>query len=130
MAKAKLYQDYTDLAEQRGFTFIGPFPRNVRTPVEWRCNHCGRVRKLPYNVFKYVQPACRCRTSFGFSREDYDQFAKGLGIEWIGSSVPRTIHESTQWRIADGEIITASRHNLSRSASISHEKGVFRRFDG
>lgn len=119
MSKPKLYSDYTQLAEERKFTFIGELPRSVRIPTEWRCNLCGRVRKLPYNVFKYVQPACRCRTDFGFSAEDYHRFAAELGLAWIGNNrdgtpVPRTVHEKTKWRVANSEIITVSRYTLRK----------------
>lgn len=100
--------DYHQMAEQRGFEWIGDvLPVNSKQPTSWRCA-AGHEWQTCFGEL-YKGRGCPYCSGVGRKREvDYQALADQHNIEWIAGSLPKTAMTPTPWRCAEGHTFQAS----------------------
>ena len=109
--KPKSYQEYVELGNSRGLTFLDKStPRSINSTAYWECVHCGRVMHKSYWKVMVYNP-CRCRES-GL-QEKCELLAKELGIEWAGMLIPMNQKVKTSWKLSNGNTFDASFNDIA-----------------
>jgi len=106
----KQSDDYSKLAEEKGFIWEGPEVSNTKTNTNWRCpqNHNWEA---PYTTIQSGHGCPHCAGLIPKSNNDYLQLAKDRGFKWIGPEVPNT-KTNTNWECPEGHKWSANFHNI------------------
>lgn len=96
----KTEQDYHDLANERGFKFLGPYPRKTSIKTNWECQ-LGHRWQGSYNKIKGGHGCHVCGRSKPKTPQDYYDLAKKRGFVWLGPEVQNT-RTHTFWRCSNG----------------------------
>lgn len=99
--------DYYDLAENRGFRWLGPEVPNANTKTGWGCK-CGRQWESHYNGIKQGKgcPCCAIKRVAEAKRLKpiaYHKLASKQNLKWLGPKVPNN-YTKTQWECESGHI--------------------------
>lgn len=93
-------EDYHALAKQRGFEWLGPPVKNVRTKTHWRCGDSHTW----FATYKSLQQGAGCPECAGVQRKtevEYHALAKQRSFVWLGPMVENT-QTKTQWQCSVG----------------------------
>lgn len=99
-------ESYIDLANRRGFVWLGPAVRNTATPTRWRCS-CGHEWDAPYRYIRNGKgcPVCgnvkRGKSAKNKTPTDFHNLAYRRGFLWLGPEVNITKHH-TWWECPNG----------------------------
>jgi hypothetical protein len=91
--------DYYALEATTGFKLIGSVPRATNIKTTWVCARGHKVFKC-YQSVKREQSCKEChrnRLRTG-SADQYSEFAKRIGLTWIGETMPVNNMADTKWR--------------------------------
>ena len=91
----KSAQDYFDLAQERGFRWLGPAVPTAKAKTTWECEE-GHQWEARYSSVRSGDGCPTCANNTRKTPEDYRLLAEALGLYWIGPEVSNA-HESTNW---------------------------------
>lgn len=92
-------QGYHDLAQKKGFEWLGPYSGDVLELTNWRCPEGHEWPARYANI--YSDKRCPyCAGVAQKTRQDYHKKARSLGFEWLG---PYTgwVKDETNWRCSE-----------------------------
>ncbi len=104
-------QGYHDLAQEKNFEWLGPYPPNVLELTNWRCSSGHEWLAKYANI--YSNKGCPyCAGVAKKTEQDYHVKAGLLGFEWLG---PYTgwVKDETNWRCSKGHEWPVSYDSLS-----------------
>lgn len=89
--------DYEDLANGRGYRWIGKYPLSASKSTKWECLICGYQWRNSYaNITRGSGcPACSKRAHK--EKEDYRELASSKGLRWLGKDEVANIQTKTEW---------------------------------
>jgi len=128
--KRKTTEDYFNLANERGFRWLGPEVPNTKTKTTWECS-VGHRWEADYNKI-YSGSGCHyCSKISGAEKrrktpDSYHSLAKERGFYWIGPEVPNTLTKTT-WQCSDGHRWEARYNDLSNGSGCPYCSGVARK---
>jgi len=93
-------EHYHELADSRGFRWLGPCVRNNRTKTTWECSS-GHQWQAPYNSIRRGLGCPHCAQRAKKTDDDYSALAKQRGFKWIGGN-PGSVLEKTLWECSEG----------------------------
>jgi len=109
-------QQYHELADYRGFEWLGPGVPNVMTPTHWRCElghewnsnylHIQQGTGCPICAIEDVADRQRLKPS------DYHKLAEQKGFKWLGPEVPNN-QTNTWWQCKKGHKWQARYGNIN-----------------
>jgi very-short-patch-repair endonuclease/rubrerythrin len=108
----KTEKDYHELAESRGFKWVGPFPKSTHVPTLWECEYGDRW-EAHYNSIQQGNGCPICSNRVSKTESDYHVLAEYRGLKWIGS-FPKTTHYKTWWE-CDNHKFKISYNNVQAS---------------
>src|SRR5574341_470816 len=100
--KRKSSSEYHQLAEKRGFKWIGDkLPKNGRIKTLWQCKeqHQWLMR---YNNIYSGQGCPFCSKSIRLMVKDYYDLANQRNFLWLDKELPTNGHVKTRWQCSDG----------------------------
>ena len=110
----KTEQDYRELAQFKGWKWIGTLPKRTCDKTLWLCQ-CGKECQRSYHRLSNTVKYCpQCYPSRHKQENDYHDLARSKGIYWVGKELPPNSHVKTTWECAEGHIWRAT------YASVSH----------
>ncbi len=115
MGRPKTERDYYDLAEARGFEWLGPVVNSIRTKTSWRCSQ-GHRWMARYDSLKYGRRS-GCPTCYGnapLAEKDFQALAKKRGFKWLGPAVNN--RTKTRWECGQGHRWMAKYNNISNGS--------------
>ena len=116
VAKRKTEKDYHDLAESRGFKWVGEvFPKNVITPTWWECEKGDRW-EARYNSIQQGKGCPICAGSVRKTEKDYHELAKSRGFKWVGGYLPKNTGDPTWWECEKGDRWEAVYDNIQQGS--------------
>lgn len=92
--------DYYALAEEFGFVWVGPMPKNAHSKSTWRCSE-DHEWETSYVYIKQGYGCPHCAGVFPRTPEDYHALAAEKAVEWLGPKVPN-VDTKTKWRCEFG----------------------------
>ncbi|MCK5116998.1 MAG: DUF559 domain-containing protein [Candidatus Aegiribacteria sp.] len=92
--------DYELLARERGFKWLGPFPKSAHAKTEWRCPD-GHTWYATYSKIRMGRGCPVCAGHMRKTPREYHELAKSLGLQWIGTEVQNT-NTCTRWKCPCG----------------------------
>src|SRR5580658_8874449 len=98
--KPKTADDYRDLADKSGLTWLGPEVNKVNIPTNWRCPE-RHEWPATYNSIQQGSGCPACGGSKPKTPDDYRALADKHGFIWLGPEVVNT-KTSTNWRCPEG----------------------------
>jgi hypothetical protein len=96
----KTPDDYSALAEQRGFRWLGPEVPNNQTKTVWQCQE-GHRWEACYGSVQQGRGCPVCAGLIPKAPADYVTLARERGLRWLGPEVPST-RTKTTWQCAQG----------------------------
>lgn len=112
----KTKKDYYELAENRGFKWVGKIlPINISTKTWWQCNKKHKW-EAPYNNIKYGSGCPVCNKHVLKIKEDYYNLAKSRGFKWVSNKLPKNINVKTLWRCGKGHQWEAQYSSIQRGS--------------
>jgi hypothetical protein len=100
MSTRKAAIDYGDLAERRGLTWLGPFPRNTKGQTAWRCGRGHEFQGCYNNVDQGMECKYCVREENGRKQrhraDDYHALAAKRDFFWLGPAVTSAL-DHTVW---------------------------------
>lgn len=90
----KTEKDYYELAKNRGFKWIGPFPRTTGCKTWWECKREHRWQ-AKYNK---IQQGEGCPVCIRISDIEYYNVGRSRGIFWVGIVLPKNVLTKTLWK--------------------------------
>lgn len=98
--RRKTPEDYHNLAEKRGFRWIGPEVPTTATKTGWECEQ-GHHWEARYNSIDQGSGCPVCANRVPKTPEDYYELARERGFCWLGPEASTT-HTKTTWRCEQG----------------------------
>ena len=119
MPKAKTANDYRELAQHVGWTWLGLVPKNTGATTEWLCPR-GHLRSASYDNLKQGMGCRRCQSDAKSLRRkhrpgDYHVLANARGFTWLGPEVKGAL-EKTAWECADGHRWSARYNDIQQGS--------------
>lgn len=111
--KPKTEADYHELAESRGFEWLGPLPQNTVHPTWWRCP-AGHEWETRYNNIRQGSGCPACASNAPKREADYEALAAERGFEWVGERLPPNTGHKTTWQCGAGHRWQASYNNIQK----------------
>ncbi len=112
MPRRKVSDDYRNLAEERGFVWLGPEVSNSVTPTEWQCPE-GHRWQATYESMRSGNGCPQCSGHLRKTAEDYNALAAKQGLDWLGP-MPQNVHRNTWWKCHCGYRWRASYANIKQ----------------
>lgn len=98
----KTVKDYLDLAEERGFKWMGEeLPEIVVIKTRWKCVG-GHEWEAHYNNIQQGKGCPYCAGNIPKTPRDYHNLARTNDFKWIGKKFPENIATKTLWRCLEG----------------------------
>ena len=117
--KRKTEKDYHELAENHGFKWIGPFPKNTHMKTGWECKK--RHRWVARYSDIYVGSGCPyCSGKAKKTEKDYHSLAKSRGFLWIGAVLPKNVRIKTWWKCEKGHKWEAKYNDIYNGNGCPH----------
>lgn len=108
-------RDYYELAERRGFEWLGPEVPNNFTKTRWRCFRGHEWEAFYNNISKGRGcPACGCesrREKKKLKPSDYHKLVESRDLKWLGPEAPN-VHTNTRWQCAEGHEWETTYHSI------------------
>lgn len=101
-------QDYINLADSRGFVWLGPFPDNALTKTGWQCS-IGHIWNARYNDISGGNGCPQCARH---SESDYMELADKRQFTWLGP-FPQNAKTKTSWECGNGHVWDARFSDIS-----------------
>ncbi|HLN29246.1 MAG TPA: zinc-ribbon domain-containing protein [Gemmataceae bacterium] len=124
--------NYDGLADERGLTWLGPFPRNTKALTAWRCGRGHEFQACYNNVYQGMNCKFCVREDNGQNQRhgpaDYHALAEKRGIFWLGPAVNSAL-DHTVWECADGHRWSARYNAIQQGtgcARCGHERRAAR----
>jgi len=119
MPTAKTPEDYVRLAERRGITWLGPFPRNTKASTNWKC---GKGHSLRAN-FNNIDQGMGCKKCLWeasgdkqrHSTTDYHALAASRGFLWLGPAITSALLP-TVWECRNGHRWSARYNSIQQGS--------------
>jgi hypothetical protein len=111
MPKHKSPAAYHSLAEQRGFTWLGPLPQNTMGKTGWQCEQ-GHVWYAPYHNLNDRSGCPLCNPRSHRTDETYFSLAAATGLTWLGPNPPNR-DALTNWQCVEGHRWAASYREIA-----------------
>lgn len=133
MSRRKIPQNYHELAKERGYEWLGPFPSNTHTKTFWRCPEGHEWEAYYHNIQRGTGcPVC-VRVEVGERRRikspDYYKLAEERGFEWLGSEVSGS-QTKTRWKCSEGHEWDACYSHIRRGYGCPYCSGTARKTPG
>ncbi len=110
---------YTELAESRGFDWMGPSADNSATKTEWRCGK-GHTWEATYNSVSRGTGCPYCAVEAQrFTDRDYRKLAASRGFSWVGPRVTNTLVK-TDWECDSGHTWSATYSDIRKGSGCPH----------
>lgn len=107
--------DYQQVGLSRSIEWAGTIlPPNTGTKTLWKCQANHRW-EAPYSDIRGGHGCPYCANLAPLTEHDYIELALSRSIEWIGTRVPKTTREGTQWRCSNGHEWISSNQNIKKS---------------
>lgn len=98
---SKTARDYYDIAEERGFLWLGvQVPKKVNIKTGWEC-FLGHRWETTYNKIQQGKGCPRCAGNFPKTTDDYYALARKRGFKWYGPPVS-SVDQKTEWGCLSG----------------------------
>lgn len=95
--KKKTLDDYRKVGAGR-FEWLGDsLPKDNKTPTLWRCLVCSYEFEARYNNIQQGSGCPKCSKKASLCADDYHAVAEAMGLDWVGSELPRYNHDLTEW---------------------------------
>lgn len=107
--------DYSTLAKNRNFIWLGPIVQNSKTNTNWQCD-LGHVWHTSYNTIRDGHNCPECLGRARKTPEDYHFAANERGYCWIGF-MPSSANKSTEWKCSCGTIWKATYSNVKHNGT-------------
>lgn len=107
-------EDYTTLAEENGFKWLGPEVPNNQTKTWWKCSN-GHKFDTTYGA---IQSGGGCRFCAGNTKRtqaDYRELAQTRGFEWVDTDIVN-VDTPTRWKCSDGHEWETTYYNIGKGA--------------
>ncbi len=98
---AKTEADYYDLAEARGFEWLGPMPNTTKDKTWWRCGQGHRWQAQYANVKHHGSGCPACVGKARRTPDDYRRLAAQHRLKWLGPMGEKVKH-LTWWKCSHG----------------------------
>lgn len=92
--------DYSALAAERGFTWLGREVLNTSTNTQWACQE-GHNWDTSYSSILQGSGCPYCAGTARKTPDDYHSLAEKNGVTWLGPEVPN-VRTKTRWRCSEG----------------------------
>ncbi len=106
----KTIADFRNLAETRGFLWLGPVVPNIKTETEWQCPK-GHRWPAAYNTIQQGNGCAACSGQKRKTPQDYHVLADKRRFKWLGPEVENT-GTKTEWTCGKGHTWQASYHTI------------------
>lgn len=106
---------YAQLAQQRGFDWLGPSVRRTDEHTRWRCSH-GHIWSATLDKIRAGRNCPYCSRRARITHDDYTSIAFARGFYWLGPQVPRSL-DNTRWKCAEGHTWEASYNAVKNCGS-------------
>jgi very-short-patch-repair endonuclease len=113
--------DYHDLAEERGFRWLGPEVSNTHTNTVWECEQ-GHRWETPYSCIQQGRGCPVCYGKLPKTPADYHDLAKERGFRWLGPEVSNT-GVKTGWECEYGHSWEATYDNVRQGSGCPYCAG-------
>lgn len=124
--KKKPEEDYLKLALEKGFKWLGPYPKNTGFKTWWECRG-GHKWQAPY---RNIQSGRGCPDCYRKRKlktpDDYHALAEERGFDWLGP-LPKTTHYKTGWRCPEGHNWEAPYGSIQQGIGCPHCAGKARK---
>lgn len=110
----KTEQDYHDLAQAKGFKWIGKLPKSTGRKTKWQCSK-GHKWVAHYNSLQQGSGCPYCvgaGNNIQKTKQDYQALAKDRGFKWIGG-LPKRVKDKTGWQCQNGHKWNSNYNNIS-----------------
>lgn len=111
-------EKYHELAQARGFDWIGDYPKESHTKTRWRCSQ-GHEWNAAYGDIRDGHGCPHCAGLAPKTPEDYHSVAQMRGFKWVGGEVVSVITK-TRWRCANGHEWYAAYHDVRKGNGCPH----------
>ena len=98
-------KDYYTLAQEKGFTWLGPEVKRTQEPTGWRCPK-GHEWYTKYNTIQQGRGCPFCAGVVPKTSDDFQALAQEQGFKWLGTKVTNT-YTHTKWECAKGHVWSA-----------------------
>jgi hypothetical protein len=107
--------DYHELAEAKGYKWLGPLPKGINEDTWWLCKN-NHKWCTTYVVIKNRKVCHYCSQRARKTTEDYLLLADASDLEWIGDALPGKVTHKTWWRCKRDE-----NHKWFTSYNVIHQ---------
>lgn len=114
--------DYHELAESKGFVWLGDVIKNARTATLWGCDN-GHEWMAKQSDIKQGKGCPHCAGNAPKIIADYHRLASEKGFQWLGKELPLNVHSKTLWECAEGHIWEALYANVRHGYGCPHCAG-------
>lgn len=114
MGKKLSEQDYVNLANSRGFEWIGIFLPNTKTQTMWKCGK-GHVWRAVYANISRGSGCPKCSRKARILTSDYREVADRRGFVWLGT-FPKSTRIKTRWQCQNGHVWGAMYNSIRRGS--------------
>ncbi|MCA9941850.1 MAG: hypothetical protein H6656_00685 [Ardenticatenaceae bacterium] len=114
----KTHRNYIQLADQRGFVWLGPMVSRVSVKTGWECAH-GHRWQASFNSISNGSGCPHCANNFPKTERDYHALADQHGFQWLGPKVQNAL-TPTAWLCANEHIWWARYNDLQQGLRCGH----------
>lgn len=123
----KTERDYHDLAKQRGFSFVGKFPKSTQCKTEWMCNN-GHTWSTRYQIIRQGFGCPFCAGNAPKMERDYRQLARKFNLVW-SKIFPKNVLTKTTWKCLQGHTFDAAYHDVGAGHLCPYCAGVAKKIE-
>lgn len=121
MPKQKYEYEYEELAQELGWTYLGPFPNNVTEQTNWIC---PRGHKVERSYKRVKERGCIfCKRHWRKVRRDYEILAAIHGIK-PPREIPANAKLPARWKAGQDELVISFNDLLNRRLRVSDKEFV------
>lgn len=125
--KKKVEKDYHDLAQARGFKWVGEaLPKTTKHKTTWQCLDSHRWN-AHFNSISAAKSGCpHCSGKFPKIEKDYHDAAKSRGFKWVDKRLPKNVLQKTKWQCSKGHKWEACFDKVSNQGTGCPECHIFK----
>ena len=117
MGKRIVEEQYNEVAQERGFVFIGPYTGRTHDAVTWQCDQGHKWNTRYSHILRgHSCPFCvaeRTATKKRIKKDDYHKLAQQNGFAFIGPYTASTL-DSVAWKCTRGHTWNAKYGNIQQ----------------
>lgn len=122
----KVPEDYRALADEKGFKWVGPFPKDTNHKTWWKCQEGHKW----HTTHRGIQSGRGCPHCYRKRKlkvaDDYYALAEERGFNWLGP-FPQTTKHKTQWQCSRGHKWKAPYSSIGQGIGCPYCAGKARR---